>query len=472
MNFNCLRLQSKSYSTTTSSKNLLQDIQFIHNILSLIELPPHEIILMPALSPTMTSGNIGTFHKKVGDSLQSGDLLCDIETDKAQMDLEVQEEGFLAKILLAEGTKEVEVGKPLAIVVSKREDVAAFADYTGEGKEADKDKALIKEASTITGGAVTEGAGTSESSTASTTPSATLSSSAAPQTPIANDTRVKASPLAKKLATEQGINLSGLKGSGPNGRIIKSDLPANLSAAPPPPKQQAAAAAYVDLPLSNTRKVIASRLTQSKQEIPHYYLSVDIQMDRILELRSKFNSTALLQETFGSFKLSVNDFIVKAAALALKKVPECNSAWYGDFIRQYETVDICVAVSTPAGLITPIIPAADTKGLVAISGKVKELAGRAKINKLKPEEYQGGTFTISNLGMYGVDSFTAIINPPQSCILAVGATKPVFVADGTGTAQKMTVTLSCDHRVVDGATGARWLAQFKKYLEEPEQMIL
>lgn len=435
-------------------RNLILQNQVFLNTPSLLEFPPHEIILMPALSPTMTSGNIGTFHKAVGDALQSGDLLCEIETDKAQMDLEVQEEGFLAKILMGEGTKEAEVGKPLAIVVSKKEDIAAFANYTSESEVADSIS------SNITTSTESKEASTPQAA-ATLAPSVSVSQNS---TAKQSDTRVKASPLAKKLASEKGINLSELKGSGPNGRIIKADIPQTVKETITQTSKDANTVAYVDLPLSNVRKVIASRLTQSKQEIPHYYLSVDIQMDKILELRSKFNSTALLQETFGSFKLSVNDFIVKAAAMALKKVPECNSAWYGDFIRQYDTVDICVAVSTPAGLITPIIPAADTKGLVSISGKVKELATRAKINKLKPEEYQGGTFTISNLGMYGVDSFTAIINPPQSCILAVGATR--------SDSQKMTVTLSCDHRVVDGATGARWLAQFKKYLEEPEQMIL
>ena len=360
--------------------------------------------------------------------------------------------------------------QPLAIFVTKKEDVEAFSNYTGEGASESESKAA-KEAEEI-----------KETNKPAELVKEIEPTASAPQPPQASPTsqshtRIKASPLAKKLAEEKGVNMSGLTGSGPNGRIIKNDILSIKPAASSAPKSPTSGA-FIDLPLSNMRKVIASRLTESKQDIPHYYLKVDIEMDRILELRSKFNSAQLLQESFGDFKLSVNDFIVKAAALALKKVPECNSAWYGDFIRQYETIDVCVAVATPSGLITPIVTEADKKGLVSISGKVKELAARAKINKLKPDEYQGGTFTISNLGMFGVDSFTAIINPPQSCILAVGATKPKLVPSiesqngGVKVAQVMSVTLSCDHRVVDGATGAQWLAHFKKFLEEPEQMIL
>lgn len=255
--------------------------------------------------------------------------------------------------------------------VSKKEHVEAFADYNGEAEPATvKTSEPVKEQ-------------TKELATEQIVQSKEQEQAPSSQSP---DSRVKASPLAKKLAEEKGIDLGGLKGSGPNGRIIKNDI-LSFKASPVQPTSSIASK-FVDLPLSNMRKVIASRLTESKQDIPHYYLKVDIEMDRILELRSKFNSTPLLQETFGNFKLSVNDFIVKAAALSLKKVPECNSAWYGDFIRQYETVDVCVAVATPSGLITPIVPDADKKGLVSISGRVKELAARAKINKLKPEEYQ------------------------------------------------------------------------------------
>ena len=258
--------------------------------------------------------------------------------------------------------------------VTKKEHVEAFADYTGETESSkpEADESVKEQAKEPSNPQVPQ-----------TQPSQTPQSQ---QSQI--DSRIKASPLAKKLAEEKGVNLSGLKGSGPNGRIIKNDILSFKPSASPAPPASTTSSKFIDLPLSNMRKVIASRLTESKQSIPHYYLKVDIEMDRIMELRSKFNSTQLLQETFGDFKLSVNDFIVKAAALALKKVPECNSAWYGDFVRQYETVDVCIAVATPSGLITPIVSDADKKGLVSISGKVKELAARAKINKLKPEEYQ------------------------------------------------------------------------------------
>lgn len=343
----------------------------------MLELPPHEVILMPALSPTMTTGNIGTFHKKVGDAILPGDVLCEIETDKAQMDFEVQEEGFLARILIEEGTKDAEVGKPLAIFVTKKEHIGAFSDYSAETSEA-TETSEPKPAKTSETNKRAEAAKNAPSSPPT-------QNSATSNIPSDSDSpRIKASPLAKMLAKDKNLDLSTITGSGPDGRIIKNDVISGL----PAPTEPIKSSNFTDLPLSNMRKVIASRLTTSKQEIPHYYIKVDIEMDRILELRAKFNSTPLLQETFGQFKLSVNDFIVKAAALALKKVPECNSAWHGNFIRQYDNVDICVAVATPSGLITPIISGADGRGLVGISGKVKELAARAKMNKLLPEEYQ------------------------------------------------------------------------------------
>lgn len=414
----------------------------------------------------MTAGNIGQWHKKVGDRVEPGDLLCEIETDKAQMDFEVQEEGYLAKILMPTGMKEAEVGKPLAIFVSKAEDVKSFEGYevpSTDSVESSVKTASLKEEKEISA------------------PELQSSVSANPLLQPDDNGHIKASPLAKKIASELNVDLEGIaSGSGPEGRIIKKDI-LNASSSPVQKKVARSTPApstgrpFVDIPHTQMRRIIANRLSDSKQTIPHYYLRMDIQMDKILELRAKFNSTPALQETFGAFKLSVNDFIIKAASLALLQVPAVNSAWFDDCIREYKTVDVSVAVATPTGLITPIVFDADQKGLVAISNSIKELASRAKINKLKPEEFQGGTFTISNLGMFGVDSFTAIINPPQSCILAVGATQPRFIPDADGApkaAQIMSVTLSCDHRVVDGATGAQWLAHFKRFLEDPEQMIL
>ncbi len=293
--------------------------------------------------------------------------------------------------------------------------------------------------------------------------------------------RVFATPVAKTIAAEKNIPLNAVSGSGPDGLVIKKDVvnfvpaeaPVKKAAAPAPSVTTTAApAAYKDVPLSNIRKVIANRLTESKVTIPHYYLTVDINADKILKLREILNN-----ESNGAFKLSVNDFIVKAAALALRDVPQVNSAWHDTFIREYVNADIAVAVATPTGLITPIVKTADLKGLETISSSIKEMAGRAKDGKLAPHEYQGGTFTISNLGMFNISHFTAIINPPHAGILAVGSTKAVMVPDasaekGFRVEQQLSVTLSLDHRVVDGAVGAKWLEKFRTYLENPLKMLL
>jgi len=291
---------------------------------------------------------------------------------------------------------------------------------------------------------------------------------------------VKASPLARNTATTEGVDLASVQGSGPGGRIIHADVVASKQqpaqqfirptfAAPP------AGAAYTDIPNSQIRRVIASRLTQSKQQIPHYYLSVDLNVDKLLNLRTQLNEKAN-----GQYKLSVNDFVVKASALALRKVPEANSSWTEEAIRRFHTVDINVAVNTDRGLMTPLLPSADKMGLATINNTIKELAQKAKDNKLSPTEMQSGTFTISNLGMFGIKNFSAVINPPQACILAVGASdKRVIVNESSKdpnnqftTANFMSVTLSCDHRVVDGAIGAQWLAAFREYIEDPVKMLL
>ncbi|CAG8503305.1 3744_t:CDS:2 [Ambispora gerdemannii] len=421
--------------------------------------PPHIDILMPALSPTMTMGNVGTWQKNIGDPVSPGDVLVDIETDKAQMDFECQEEGYLAKILVETGTKDVKVGQPIAVLVEGQEDVEKFTDYTiadtgiadtGSAQPTPKEE-KPKEQSP-------EPQKNSDSTT-------TQPSTPSPQKKSSD--RIFASPLARKLAEERGIPLDQITGTGPNDRIIKADVDSFVAPAPSSPEAE-----YTDIPLSNIRRVIAARLTESKQTVPHYYLTIEAEMDKVLKLREVLN-----KDSDGSYKLSVNDFIIKASALALKNVPEVNSAWHGEFVRQYHNSDISIATATPTGLITPIITKAESKGLAVISNQVKELASRAREGKLAPHEFQGGSFSISNLGMYSIKSFTAIINPPQSCILAVGTTTKKLVPDESQTTgyrvtNTIHVTLSCDHRVVDGAVGAQWLKAWRSYIENPLRFLL
>lgn len=460
------RLQICCFSSNTISRNhgkkQAMFLPYIRSFSSGDGLPSHHRVPLPALSPTMEMGTIISWEKKEGDKLNEGDLLAEIETDKATMGFETPEEGYLAKILVPAGTKDVPLGKLLCIIVSNEEDIAAFKDFVDTG-EAVKPAAPKPPA-----------AAPSPPSPAAappvTSPPPAVSSIPSPAA-SSPSSRIFASPLAKTLAGEKGINLAGIQGSGPGGRIRAQDLEGAVPSATMSPA--ISPAAYTDIPLTNIRQVIARRLLQSKQTIPHYYLSIDVRMDRILRLRKDLNE--MLSKD--GVKLSVNDFIVKAAALACKKVPAVNSSWQETFIRQYNTVDVSVAVSTDAGLITPIVFNADCKGLSTISSDTKALAAKAREGKLRPEEFQGGSFTISNLGMFGVKNFSAVINPPQSCILAVGTTEKTLVPDdstenGYRAADVMSVTLSCDHRVVDGAVGAQWLSHFKKLLEQPETMLL
>ncbi|KAF4796666.1 hypothetical protein TURU_082334 [Turdus rufiventris] len=434
--------------------------------------PPHMQITLPALSPTMTMGTVQRWEKKVGEKLNEGDLLAEIETDKATIGFEVQEEGYLAKILVPEGTRDVPLGTPLCIIVEKEADIPAFADYQAAAVTDMKAPAAPPPPPPPV-----------MATPAAAPPPPQPAAAPAPAAPTAGPPhkggRVVVSPLAKKLAAEKGIDLTQVKGTGPDGRITKKDVESFVpSKAPPaaaPGAVPAAAVApegtFTDIPISNIRRVIAQRLMQSKQTIPHYYLSIDVNMGKVLVLRKELN-----QEVPANVKLSVNDFIIKASALACLKVPEANSSWLDTVIRQNHVVDVSVAVSTPAGLITPIVFNAHIKGLAAISQDVASLAAKAREGKLQPHEFQGGTFTISNLGMYGIKNFSAIINPPQACILAVGSSKEILVpADnekGFDVASMMSVTLSCDHRVVDGAVGAQWLAEFKNFLEKPVTMLL
>lgn len=435
--------------------------------------PAHNKVLLPALSPTMEMGTIVSWEKKEGDKLNEGDLLAEIETDKATMGFETPEEGYLAKIMIQAGQKDVPIGKLVCIIVENEADVAAFKDYKDTGAPAAAPAAAAPPPP-----AAAPPVSTPPPVAAAPPPPPPPSQAAAPMTAVEQrGPRVYASPMAKKLAEQQRLRLDG-RGSGLFGSLTSKDL-AGMQAAGAPEARAAAApsvpagAAYVDIPVSNIRGVIAKRLLESKTTIPHYYLTVDVNMDQINKLRSKFNK----QLEKDGVKLSINDFIIKAAALASKKVPEANSAWMDSFIRQFDAVDVSVAVSTDRGLITPIVFGADRKGLSDISKDVKSLAAKARDGKLQPHEFQGGTFSVSNLGMFGVTHFCAIINPPQSCILAVGGTQKRIVPDkdseqGWKESAFVAVTLSCDHRTVDGAVGARWLQQFRQFLEDPHSMLL
>ncbi|XP_033099800.1 dihydrolipoyllysine-residue acetyltransferase component of pyruvate dehydrogenase complex, mitochondrial-like isoform X2 [Anneissia japonica] len=428
----------------------------------------------------MEMGTVVRWEKQAGDSLSEGDVLCEIETDKATMGFEAPEEGYLAKTFVEEGTKDVPIGRLLCIIVENEDDVAAFKDYPDTG--------MVTEGAPEAKDSSPPPPPTQPAAPVSTPPPPSPPPVAAPQPPpvrqqpiqpASSGERVIASPLAKKIASEMGIDLQALQGTGPGGRITKSDvegyvpqqIPVSTTAQATP--MPITTADYTDIPLSNIRKTIAKRLLESKQTIPHYYLTVDVEMDNVLQLRKELNS---ILEASGD-KLSVNDFIIKASALSCMKTPEANSSWMDDKIRQFNQVDLSVAVQTDNGLITPIIFNANSKGLSSISNDVKSLAEKAREGKLRPQEFQGGTFTVSNLGMFGVKSFSAIINPPQACILAVGAAQKMMVPDdsseeGFRTATVLSVTLSCDHRVVDGAVGAQWMQHFKRFLEKPETMLL
>jgi len=468
-----------SLPNTFQNKVLLRrkDVQKSY-IRGMADLPSHIKVALPALSPTMEMGTIVNWEKKVGDQVSEGDLLCEIETDKATMGFETPEEGYLAKVLLPAGSKDIPVGKLLCIIVENAEDVAKFADFVDDGSDAPKQAAPPAPSAPAP----------PPVAAAPPPPTPQVAVSVAPpppaSKPVSGD-RPFASPAAKKLAAERGIDLFQIKsGSGMDGMITSRDVeqfkgsgaaaPAPMAGFPAPLPMAGFPAGdhmiFSDKETSNIRKVIAKRLQQSKHEIPHYYLTVECNMDAIMNLRSEINKT---YEKEG-IKLSVNDFIIKATALASKRVPACNSAWMDSFIREYHTCDVSVAVDTGSGLITPIVTNVESKGLAEISETVRELATRAKEGKLQPHEFQGGSITVSNLGMFGINQFTAIINPPQSCILAVGGTeKRVIAKNGEpAVANMMRVTMSCDHRVVDGAVGAQWLQHFKKFMENPQSMLL
>jgi pyruvate dehydrogenase E2 component (dihydrolipoamide acetyltransferase) len=419
-------------------------------------------VLMPALSPTMTEGNLAKWVKKEGDKVKSGEVLCEIETDKATMEVEAVDEGVLGKILVAEGSQGVAVNTLIALLLDDGEDKASLDGYTAAPAAANA--------------------------------AAPVAATAAPTAPAANAAhaasstgeRVVATPLAKRVAGQEGVDLGNVQGTGPNGRILKDDVLDALKSggAKATSAKQAAVAmcgrnpvVFTEIPNNMMRKTIAKRLTESKQQVPHFYLSIDVELDNLLAARSRMNAAAEAAAGKGgtpAYKLSVNDIIIKAVAMGLRDVPAANASWTDAAIQQYNNVDVSVAVALDGGLITPIVKNADQKSLGAISNEMKDLIVRARAGKLAPEEFQGGGFSISNLGMYGIKNFNAIVNPPQGCILAIGAGEErVVVKKGQFVAANvMTVTLSCDHRVVDGAVGAEFLGAFKRYIEDPVMMAV
>ncbi|MGX5722444.1 pyruvate dehydrogenase complex dihydrolipoamide acetyltransferase [Shinella zoogloeoides] len=437
-------------------------------------------ITMPALSPTMEEGNLAKWLVKEGDTVKSGDVIAEIETDKATMEVEAVDEGTVAKIVVPAGTEGVKVNSLIAILAADGEDVAAAASGGGSAPKAEAKAEAPKEAEKP----------------------AAAAPAAAPTASVARDNGFvgNASPLARRLAKEAGLDIKALSGSGPNGRVIKRDIEAAVASGGAKPAAAAAPAAaasaapaaapkgmsedavlklfepgsYELVPHDGMRKTIAKRLQESKQTIPHFYVSVDVELDALLALRAQLNDSAPRKEDKPAYKLSVNDMVIKAMALALRDVPDANVSWTDTNMVKHKHADVGVAVSIPGGLITPIIRSAELKTLSAISNEMKDLGKRAKERKLKPEEYQGGTTAVSNMGMMGVKNFAAVVNPPHATILAVGAGEErVVVKKGEMViVNAMTVTLSTDHRCVDGALGAELLGAFKRYIENPMGMLV
>jgi pyruvate dehydrogenase E2 component (dihydrolipoamide acetyltransferase) len=445
-------------------------------------------ILMPALSPTMEEGKLSRWLVKEGDIVKSGTILAEIETDKATMEFEAVDEGRIGKILVPEGSEGVKVNAPIAVLLDEGEKMGALPAAPAPKAEAPKAAAPAPAAAAP----AAPPAAAKPAAPAAPTPQ----TAAKPAAPVpANDgKRIFVSPLARRIAEQKGVDLSGITGSGPHGRIVKSDVEnAKPGAKPAAAGAPAASGApsgfaalpdarlfykpdsYEEVPHDSMRKAIAKRLTAAKALIPHYYLTIECNLSALMATREALNNAAPKnKDKVSAYKLSVNDFVVKASAMALIKHPDVNASWTETAILRHKRADVGIAVAIPSGLITPIVFGAEAKGLVQISNEVKELAGKAKDKKLKPQEYEGGGFSVSNLGMFGIKEFTSIINPPQSCIIAVGAGEErAIVKDGRiEIATMMSVTMSCDHRVVDGATGAKFLQTFKQFIEEPASMLL
>ena len=462
-------------------------------------------VLMPALSPTMEKGNLAKWLKQEGDSVKSGDVLAEIETDKATMEVEAVDEGVLAKIVVPEGTADVPVNDLIALIAEEGEDPAKVeipADGGGAPAKP-QDEAPKEEAPKAESKA--ESKKDAPAAPPANSEAAPVPSKAPPVPKTGSGERIFASPLARRIAKDGGLDLAEVKGSGPHGRIIERDVRAAIekgvgkaeaaapaAAKPGAPKAAPAGAmaqgmsadqvkamypadSYEEVSLDGMRKTIAKRLLESKQTIPHFYLTLDVELDALMALRKQLNDAATKdKEGKPAYKLSVNDFVIKALALSLQKVPDANAVWAEDRILRFRHSDVGVAVAIDGGLFTPVIREAETKSLSAISAQMKDLAGRARNKRLKPEEYQGGTTAVSNLGMFGIREFSAVINPPHATILAVGAGEKRVVVkdDAPAVVQAMSVTLSCDHRVVDGALGAELLQSFKGLIENPMGMLV
>lgn len=452
-------------------------------------------ILMPALSPTMEKGNLAKWMKREGDQVKPGDVIAEIETDKATMEVEAIDEGILAKILVAEGTADVPVNQLIAVMAEDGEDIQSIAASAGKAAAPTAPVSNTKDQAIKIEG------------------SAMVSIEHKPASPIsANTGKIFASPLAKRIAKMNNLDLTGVKGTGPRGRIVERDVRAILSGGAPRPaatapiadQSQAAKASavapaatgagttlasgpnlaqvkslyepgsYEEITLDGMRKTVAKRLVESKQTVPHFYLSIDVELDQLLALREQVNASAPKDgDGKPTYKISVNDFVIKALALSLQRVPDANSVWAEDRILKFKHSDVGVAVAVEGGLFTPVIRKAETKTLSVISNEMRDMATRARNRRLRPEEYQGGSTAVSNLGMFGIKNFSAVINPPHATILAVGAGEQrVVVKKGQpAVVQAMTVTLSCDHRVVDGAVGAELLSAFKTLIEHPMTML-
>ena len=458
-----------------------------------LNLPPHAILGMPSLSPTMTQGSLSSWKKSEGDAIEAGEILAEVETDKATIEWEAVDGGFLAKVLVADGTSDIEIGTPVAIVCEEEDDLKAFANVTSE---------LLSSGSPAEEGAPA-GDAAAAAAVAAAAPSTPAPSSPAPAAmPRALSKKtghVAASPLAKAIASEGGVDLSMVAGTGPEGRVIAADVREFMESRPALAAAGGAAASpylgeavggvsyYEDVEVSQMRSIIAHRLLESKRTIPHYYLTMDCEVDALMSLRASVNESMAESSAKGT-KVSLNDFVIKAAALSCRAVPECNAEWREDFIRVHKNVHVGVAMDlgslghSQGGLIVPVLRNVEAKGVSEISATVKDYAARAKPAdgvdgkmRLALEELDGGTFTVTNLGMFGVKQFAAIVNPPQSAILAVGAVRSEVKKDDSGDfkeAKLMSVTLSCDHRVVDGAVGSKWLQHFKELVENPLQMLI